>query len=117
MAAEFGVQYQTAIEAETAIVVSAHPLVDGVEDLNMIGGNGVSLSVEGSFDALARAGMSLAAARLDVGESGGEVIALADIGLLVSWRSEPTNFRFWQNLADYARNRRMERSNVGTLER
>jgi hypothetical protein len=31
---------------------------------------------------------------------------LADIGLLISRGGEPTNFRFWQNLVDYARNRR-----------
>jgi hypothetical protein len=115
VAAEFGVRYETVIAAETADVVSVHPLVDGVDDLTMIDGNGVSLSVDGSYDALARAGNDLAAARLDVGESGGEVIALADIGLLVSHRSEPTNFRFWQNLVDYARDRRqLQRSAAAT---
>ncbi|MBD3871802.1 MAG: hypothetical protein IFK91_02615 [Acidobacteria bacterium] len=39
------------------------------------------------------------------GDNGGEVIALADIGLLVSMFGEPTNFEFWQNLAGYARDR------------
>jgi hypothetical protein len=105
VASEFGVQYQSVIEAGTSATVGDHALVDGVDVLTMIEGNGVSLTVEGSFDALARSGADLSAVRLDVGDSGGEVIGLADIGLLISRGGEPTNFRFWQNLVDYARNR------------
>jgi hypothetical protein len=35
-------------------------------------------------------------------EAGGEIVALGDIGMLVSQGGEPSNFQFWQNLAQYA---------------
>jgi len=105
VAPEFGVQYREVIDGETAVTIGSHPLVEGVDELTMIGGNGVSMAVEGAFNTLARSGEALAAVRLDFGGAGGEVVALADIGLLISRSGQPTNFRFWQNLVDYARDR------------
>jgi hypothetical protein len=38
-----------------------------------------------------------------VGDAGGQVLVLADVGLLGASSPEPANLRFWQNLAQYAR--------------
>jgi hypothetical protein len=38
------------------------------------------------------------------GSNGGEVLVLADLGML-NGRGEPDNFTFWENLASYARAR------------
>jgi len=35
----------------------------------------------------------------------GEVLVLADLGMLGSARGEPANLVFWRNLANYARGR------------
>jgi hypothetical protein len=39
------------------------------------------------------------------GTNGGEVLALGDLGMLVSQGGQPTNFTFWQNLVRYAASR------------
>ena len=72
----------------------------------MVPGNGVSLSAVGVDDqALAQADGALVAVHIAHGEAGGEIVALGDVGMLVSQGGEPSNFRFWQNLAQYAASR------------
>jgi hypothetical protein len=45
-------------------------------------------------------------ALLDHGDAGGQVLVLADVGILGSAGGEPQNLTFWRNLAEYARSRR-----------
>jgi hypothetical protein len=40
---------------------------------------------------------------VDYGQSGGQVLALADVGILGAEWGTPANLRFWQNLAEFAR--------------
>jgi hypothetical protein len=106
LAGVFGIRYTGSLAGGNATVVPGHPLVEGVASLFMIEGNALALSIEGRpFSTLATAEDGLVAAVVGSGDNGGEVIALADIGLLVSMFGEPTNFEFWQNLAGYARDR------------
>jgi len=106
LAGVFGIRYTGSLAAGDATVVPGHPLVEGVASLFMIEGNALALSIEGRpFSTLATAEDGLVAAVVGSGDNGGEVIALADIGLLVSMFGEPTNFEFWQNLARYALDR------------
>ena len=102
----FGIEYLAPIESSEAVVVGEHALVEGVETLAMVPGNGVSLSAVGVDDqALAQADGALVAVHVAHGEAGGEIVALGDVGMLVSQGGEPSNFRFWQNLAQYAASR------------
>jgi len=106
LAGVFGIRYTGSLAGGNATVVPGHPLVEGVASLFMVEGNALALSIEGRpFSTLATAEDGLAAAVVGSGDNGGEVVALADIGLLVSMFGEPTNFEFWQNLARYARDR------------
>jgi hypothetical protein len=43
------------------------------------------------------------AALVDYGDAGGQVLALADLGILSASWGEPNNLPFWQNLAEYAK--------------
>ena len=106
VASEFGLEYLAPIESSEAVVVGEHDLVDGVDTLAMVSGNGVALSTVGVDDlVLAQADGALVAVLVAHGDAGGEVVALGDIGMLVSQGGEPSNFRFWQNLAQYAASR------------
>ena len=106
VASEFGLEYLAPIESSEAEVVGEHDLVDGVDTLAMVSGNGVALSPVGVDDlVLAQADGALVAVLVAHGDAGGEVVALGDIGMLVSQGGEPSNFRFWQNLAQYAASR------------
>jgi hypothetical protein len=46
-----------------------------------------------------------ALALVEVGDAGGQVLILADVGILTAGWSEPHNLPFWRNLAGYARSR------------
>jgi hypothetical protein len=72
--------------------------------LELAEANGVPFSLsEGQV--LARVGAELAAALVDYGDGGGQVLALADVGMLGAGEEEPANLPFWLNLARYARSR------------
>ena len=81
-----------------------HPLVAGVGSLTLAENNSVPFALSGVGEAqvLARAGGELSVALIDYGNAGGQVLALADVGLLASDGGEPANLGFWQNLAQYA---------------
>jgi hypothetical protein len=104
LATQFGVSYQEgAISAALAKPDGEHPLMAGVSDLELIEGNGLPFTlVEGQV--LAQAGGEPVVALLDYGDAGGQVLALADLGILGN-RGEAHNLTFWGNLAQYARSR------------
>jgi hypothetical protein len=103
LAERFGVQYTAGgLGASTASVVSTHPLVAGVSSLLLANGNGVRFTVSGAEE-LARTDAHSAMALIAVGS--GEVLVLADLGILGAPGGEAPNLQFWQNLAEYVRNR------------
>jgi hypothetical protein len=102
LAARFGITYHSgalsSIQVETE---GGNPLVEGVTVLELAEANGVPFTLtEGQV--LARADGELAAALVDYGEGGGQVLVLADVGMLGAYKGEPTNLPFWLNLARYA---------------
>jgi hypothetical protein len=108
LAEQFGIRYQTGeIQASRAWTEGGHPLVEGVESLELAEDNGVAFTlsqVDGTH-VLARARGQLNAVLVDYGDAGGQVLALADVGVLAANRREPANLDFWLNLAAYARSR------------
>jgi hypothetical protein len=78
-----------------------HPLTTGVKYLELIEGNGVPFTTTlGLTLAQAPGGVTVAAV-IDQGQ--GQVLVLADVGMLDTANGDPINLPFWRNLADYAR--------------
>ena len=103
VAARFGVSWLSgALNATSARTEGNHALVQGSSSLALVAGNAVPYQVA-SGTVLARAGSQPVATLLRQG-SGGEVLVLADLGILGAV-DEPVNMRFWRNLAAYARQR------------
>jgi hypothetical protein len=108
LAGRFGIAFEGGTLASGDLdVVGVSPLVRGVSRLATAKANGVRLTLTAmESEVLAEAGGSPAAALVRYGGAGGEVLVLADIGILGS-SGEPTltNLPFWRNLAGYARTR------------
>jgi hypothetical protein len=104
LAGRFGITYQEgSVEAEEAWIDGRSPLIEGVVHLELAPGNGVPFDVDGGVDAqvLALAGGEPVVALVDYGL--GQVLVLADLGILGADWGGPDNLPFWQNLARYAR--------------
>jgi hypothetical protein len=105
LAGRFGITYHNGtLPGTQAQIEGEHPLVAGVASLELAEANGVPFSLS-QGQVLARAGGELAAALVDYGDGGGQVLALADVGTLGAGEGEPGNLPFWLNLARYARSR------------
>jgi hypothetical protein len=108
LAGRFGVIFQEGVlPAPLAQVDGAHPLMRDVRELELAVDNAVPFSFE-QGQALAWSGDAPAVALLDYGDAGGQVLVLADVGLLGAgparfysgWGGAP-NTPFWQNLAGW----------------
>ncbi|MEJ2190210.1 MAG: M28 family peptidase, partial [Acidobacteriota bacterium] len=106
LAQEFGIHFTGPVGGSEATVVTVHELVTGVDALTMVTDNAVGLMGPGG------SGLTLATVNDDPvmvlvqhGTNGGEVLALGDLGMLVSQGGQPTNFTFWQNLVRFAASR------------
>jgi hypothetical protein len=108
LAEHFGVAYRdgglTTSEAWAAV---ENPLLEGTSSLALARNNGVSFTISETAKAqvLAWAGGEPAMALVDSGSAGGQVLILADVGMLATGGGEPANLDFWLNLAEYARTR------------
>jgi hypothetical protein len=102
LAARFGITYHNGtLSSNQAQTEGENPLVEGVAILELAEANGMPFSLtEGQV--LAQADGELAAALVDYGQGGGQVLVLADVGLLGTGGDQPLNLTFWQNLARYA---------------
>ena len=111
LAERFGVTYHDGtLLAGTAQAGGDHPLVEGVKDLELYAENIVLFSLS-MGQVLAQADGEAIVGLTDYGDAGGQVLVLADVGILgegwggaASWIG-PLNLPFWQNLAQYARSR------------
>ena len=67
--------------------------------------NGVPFSLAGASESqvLAQADGEPAVALVDHGRNRGQVLILADVGILGATWGPPANLTFWRNLARYAR--------------
>jgi hypothetical protein len=101
LAMRFGVSFRSGtLAGDEAQTVGAHPLTAGVSRLRILDGNGVRFTTDTGLT-LAAVGASPAVAIVEYGA--GEVIVLADLGILGNREDPPPNLRFWRNLAEYAR--------------
>ncbi len=108
LAERFGVTYREGeLEAGRVQTEGDHPLVEGVELLELAGANGLPFTLVPDLQAqvLARAEGGLVAALVDHRDAG-QVLVLADVGILNTASPEPINLPFWRNLTAYARARR-----------
>jgi hypothetical protein len=102
LASRFGITYYPrTLDGTVAEPVGSHPLMAGVDQLELVADNAVRFSTS-SGQPIARASGAAAIAVVPV--DSGEVIVLADLGLLgARGDGPPVNLRFWQNLARRAR--------------
>ena len=108
LASAFGVVYeQGSMGEDRAQTEGDHPLVKGVDVLELGAGNGVPFGLSsGKWQVLASIGGKPAAALVDYGASGGQVLVLADVAMLsAGFTADIANLPFWRNLAGYARSR------------
>jgi len=108
LASRFGVTYQEgALPGSLAQVVGDHPLMEGMDLLEFGDGNGVPFDLEEGVEGqvLAQDGSYPAAVVVDHGDARGQVLVLADVGMLTAGWSTPRNLPFWRNLAGYTRSR------------
>lgn len=99
----FGVSFTTGgLAGSTATASGNHPLMNGVSSLLLAEDNGVRFSAAGA-EVLASVAALPAVSLVAVGS--GEVLVLADLGILGAPGGEAPNLQFWNNLAEYARTR------------
>jgi hypothetical protein len=105
LATRFGVTYREGvIPGALADVVGSGPLTAGVETLWLATDNGVPFDVEGSgATVLATVEGDPVMVLLDVGDVGGQVLVLSDLGILGDGRGDGDNPMFWLNLAQQVR--------------
>jgi hypothetical protein len=107
LARRFGISYEFETLPYRLILVEkgSHPLMEGVSYLEMLQNNAGSLSMDEGL-VLAQEDGKVMAGLVTYGNAGGQVLALADVGMLGNALSTPSrNLAFWQNLARYARSR------------
>ena len=107
LASGFGVVYEGgSLTGYQALPEGDHPLVAGVQYLELGEGNGVPFSLPGAgWQVLASVGGQPAVALEGYGAAGGEVLVLADVAMLSAGWSDIPNLAFWRNLARYASSR------------
>jgi hypothetical protein len=105
LATRFGVTFREGtIPGALAEVVGSEPLTAGVETLWLASDNGVPFDVDdGDATVLATVEDDLVMVLLEVGDSGGQVLVLSDLGILGDGRGEGDNPTFWLNLAQRVR--------------
>ncbi|MBN1148937.1 MAG: M28 family peptidase [Anaerolineales bacterium] len=104
LARAFGVAFQAGtMDIDKAAVDSDHPLMQGITSLALAPSNGVPFEIQDG-QVLARARNWPLVALIDYGAAPGQVVVLADLGLLGDDGSL-LNLQFWLNLARYARDR------------
>jgi hypothetical protein len=106
LAERFGISYRfgTVYEKIFWAEKNSHPLVERMSYLELLPGNSVPLKLQ-QGQVLAWADGRIVIGLVDHGDAGGQVLALADVGLLGNDAGTPQSLRFWQNLAQYARSR------------
>jgi hypothetical protein len=102
----FGISYRfgTVYEKLFWVEKGSHPLVAGVSLLELLPGNSVPIRLD-EGQVLAWAEGRIVIGLVDHGDAGGQVLALADAGLLGNDGGTPRSLKLWQNLARYARSR------------
>jgi len=108
LAAPFGVSYENDPFKITAVPVTGdHPLTENLNQLRLIGYNGLSITLQGG-EILAQLQEQVALGLVDYGTTGGQLLILSDLGSLDVYdfrEDDRDNFTFLSNLARYAGDR------------
>ncbi len=108
LAEGFGIRYEGDPFLRTrALVASEHPLVENLSSLIMIANNGLPIHLKAGVT-LAEIDGQTALGLVGYGDAGGQVLALADLGMLDLYdfgRRDSDNFSFLRNLARFAHGR------------
>ena len=106
LAEVFGVTFEDGtLSASSAQTEGQHPLIEDQASLILVQNNGIPFTMR-TGETLARANGRPAVGLIEYGEAGGQVLILADIGILGFAGPEPPaedNLVFLRNLARYAR--------------
>jgi hypothetical protein len=103
LGSRFGVAYSgVPLHGASATTEGVHGLVSGVGAIRMATDNGIGFTIAAG-QVLARADGQAAVAVVPAGA--GEVVVLADLGMLGNGSGTPQNLRFWENLGEHARSR------------
>lgn len=101
LAGQFGIAFRHESFSDTqARPEGTHPLLRAIGAIEMASGNGLHFSLT-QGEVLARVEGEPVIALVEHGA--GEVLVLADVGILGAAWGPPPNLVFWQNLAEYAR--------------
>ncbi len=97
-----GVRYRFGTLSEELVWATQedHPLLDRISYLDVIAGNAIPINMEEGLVLAQQDNRTVIGLRA-YGAEGGEVLALADVGLLGNDVGIPQNLRFWQNLMRY----------------
>jgi hypothetical protein len=102
---KFGLEFEGTIDRVQAVRTNQdHPLMNELSTLTSLPRNAAYLSLSGG-QVLAWIGDHPALVLAEHGDSGGEVMAIADLGFFFSTMEGPVNLPFWNNLARYIRAR------------
>ena len=103
LAQRLGLTYREGAWRRAQVAVQGdHPLLAGVDVLEMSDGNSVPFDLEAGAAAQVLAELDGQPIVALLAHGQGQVLALADVAILTSGWSEPRNLAFWQNLARYA---------------
>jgi hypothetical protein len=108
LAAPFGIRFGgVPFRTIRAQVAGTHPIIGDLFDLVMMADNGLPLTLQGGV-VLAEAQGEAAIGLLDVGDAGGQVLAVSDLGSLDLYNHSEgarDNLDFLRNIARYAADR------------
>ena len=84
--------------------IAEHPLTENATYLACYDGNAVPFRMENGLELIRYAGSPLVGS-VDYGDQGGQVLVIADIGILQADSNGAKNFEFLKNIAHYASSR------------
>jgi hypothetical protein len=90
--------------SDTALAVSEHPLTDNAAYLSYYQYNGVSFSMKAGSELYRASGIPIVGL-VDYGEQGGQVLVVADVGMLQLDKNGAKNLEFLKNIARFATTR------------
>jgi hypothetical protein len=96
-------QYGT-LDGDIALAVAEHPLTADAGYLAVYQSNGVPFGMDSGLD-LAQINGRPIIGLVDYGEQGGQVLVIADLGVLKDDGAGARNMNFVKNIASYARSR------------
>jgi hypothetical protein len=90
--------------ADIALAAAEHPLTENATYLSYYEYNGVRFSMQEGIELVSAAGIPIVGL-VDYGNKGGQVLVIADIGILQGDSNGARNMDFLQNIAEYAKTR------------